>query len=82
MIKKKSYHLFYIMKDPNETFRNYVKRFNVEKVKIVGCDDTIASATSRNGLLVRPPTVWGIDYGSGLNHGRLIFFDREVRTLG
>ncbi|KAM2566169.1 hypothetical protein TB2_009140 [Malus domestica] len=34
-IKKKSDHLFNVKKNPNESFRDYVKRFKAEKAKIV-----------------------------------------------
>ncbi|XP_048424646.1 uncharacterized protein LOC125470145 [Pyrus x bretschneideri] len=50
-IKKKSDHLFNVKKNPNESFQDYVKRFKVEKAKIVKCDDSIASATFEKGLL-------------------------------
>ncbi|KAM2515531.1 hypothetical protein ACFX1W_027765 [Malus domestica] len=37
-------------KDLKESLRTYVKRFKVEKAKIVGCNDSIASSTFRKGL--------------------------------
>ncbi|KAM2008274.1 hypothetical protein ACFX16_003185 [Malus domestica] len=43
-IKKKSDHLFNMKKIPKELLCNYVKRFKVEKAKIVGCDDLITCA--------------------------------------
>ncbi|XP_028961549.1 uncharacterized protein [Malus domestica] len=49
-IKKTSDHLFSIVKDPRETIRDYVKRFKMEKAKIVGCNENIATAAFRNGL--------------------------------
>lgn len=49
-IKKKSNHLLNVKKNPNELYRNYVKRFKTEKAKIVGCDDSIASAAFQKGL--------------------------------
>ncbi|KAM2008379.1 hypothetical protein ACFX16_003275 [Malus domestica] len=36
--------------DPNESLRTYVKKFKVEKVKIVGCDDSIACSAFRKRL--------------------------------
>ena len=49
-IKKKSDHLFNVKKNPKESLRDYVKRFKAEKAKIVGCDDSIASAAFQKGL--------------------------------
>ncbi|KAM1659045.1 hypothetical protein ACFXTN_043142 [Malus domestica] len=49
-IKKKSNHLFDIKKNPKESLRNYVRRFKVEKAKIVGCNDSIARAAFQKGL--------------------------------
>ena len=49
-IKKKSDHLFNVKKNPKESLRDYVKRFKAEKEKIVGCDDSIASAAFQKGL--------------------------------
>ena len=53
-IKKKSI-LFNVKKNPNELLHNYVKRFKVEKVKIVGCDDSIASAAFQKELPANHP---------------------------
>ncbi|KAM1154513.1 hypothetical protein ACFX19_037487 [Malus domestica] len=49
-IKKKSDHLFNVKKNPKESLRDYVKRFKAEKAKIVGCDNSIASAAFQKGL--------------------------------
>ena len=49
-IKKKSDHLFNVKKNPKESLCYYVKRFKVEKAKIVGCDDLITSAAFQKGL--------------------------------
>ncbi|TQE00432.1 hypothetical protein C1H46_013940 [Malus baccata] len=43
-IKKKSDHLFDVKKNLKESLRDYVRRFKVEKVRIVGCNDSIARA--------------------------------------
>ncbi|XP_050156192.1 uncharacterized protein LOC126630070 [Malus sylvestris] len=43
-------HLFRIVKDPRKTIHDYVKRFKVEKAKIVGCNEDIATTAFRNGL--------------------------------
>ncbi|XP_070680064.1 uncharacterized protein [Malus domestica] len=50
LIKRTSDHIFSIVKDPWETIRNYVKRFKVEKAKIVGYNEDIATTAFRNGL--------------------------------
>ncbi|KAM2848029.1 hypothetical protein COP1_001380 [Malus domestica] len=49
-IKKKSDHLFDVKKNPKESLRDYVRRFKVEKAKIVGCNDSIARAAFQKGL--------------------------------
>ncbi|KAM2835144.1 hypothetical protein PS2_032106 [Malus domestica] len=49
-IKKKSNHLFDIKKNPKESLRDYVRRFKVEKAKIVECNDSIARAAFQKGL--------------------------------
>ena len=55
MIKKKSDHLFNVKKNPKESLRNYVRRFKVEKARIVGCNDSIARVTFQKGLPVDHP---------------------------
>ncbi|KAM1371154.1 hypothetical protein ACFX2F_041535 [Malus domestica] len=54
-IKMTSDHLFSIVKDPQETIRDYVKRFKVEKAKIVGCNEDIAIVAFRNRLPTEHP---------------------------
>ncbi|KAM1337423.1 hypothetical protein ACFX2H_041260 [Malus domestica] len=49
-IKKKSDHLFNVKKNPKESLRDYVRRFKVEKAKIVGCNDSIARAAFQKGI--------------------------------
>ncbi|KAM1067862.1 hypothetical protein ACFX2B_022868 [Malus domestica] len=49
-IKKKSDHLFNVKKNPKESLRDYVRRFKVEKAKIVGCNDSIARVAFQKGL--------------------------------
>ncbi|KAM2012465.1 hypothetical protein ACFX1T_024326 [Malus domestica] len=49
-IKKKSDHLFNVKKNPKESLPDYVRRFKVEKAKIVGCNDSIARAAFQKGL--------------------------------
>ncbi|XP_070669137.1 uncharacterized protein [Malus domestica] len=48
-------HLFSIVKDPRETIRDYVKKFKMEKAKIVGYNEDIATTTFRNGLSTEHP---------------------------
>ncbi|XP_048435493.1 uncharacterized protein LOC125475163 [Pyrus x bretschneideri] len=43
-IKQKSDHLFNVKKNPQESLRDYVKRFKAEKAKIVECDNSIPNA--------------------------------------
>ena len=43
-IKKKSNHLFDVKKNLKESFRDYLRRFKVEKARIVRCNDSIARA--------------------------------------
>ena len=50
LIKKKSDHLFNVKKNPKESLHNYVKRFKVEKARIVGCNDSIARGAFQKGL--------------------------------
>ncbi|KAM1414288.1 hypothetical protein ACFX2I_006085 [Malus domestica] len=49
-IKKKSDHLFNVKNNLKESLCDYVKRFKVEKAKIVGCDNSIVSAAFQKGL--------------------------------
>ncbi|XP_020412829.1 uncharacterized protein LOC109947303 [Prunus persica] len=50
MIKKNPDHLFNLRKKPEESLRDYIKRFKAEKANIVGCDDQIASSAFKKGL--------------------------------
>ncbi|XP_070668768.1 uncharacterized protein [Malus domestica] len=54
-IKKKSDYLFDVKKNPNESLRDYVRRFKADKARIVGCSDSIASAAFQKGLPVDHP---------------------------
>ncbi|XP_021803432.1 uncharacterized protein LOC110747594 [Prunus avium] len=49
-IKKNPNHLYNLRKKPNESLRDYIKRFKAEKANIVGCDDRIASSAFKKGL--------------------------------
>ncbi|XP_020415574.1 uncharacterized protein LOC109948077 [Prunus persica] len=50
MIKKNPDHLFNLQKKDDESIRDYIKRFKVERANIIGCDDRIASSTFKRGL--------------------------------
>ncbi|KAM1488601.1 hypothetical protein ACFXTO_031938 [Malus domestica] len=54
-IKMTSDHLFSIVKYPWETIRDYVKRFKVEKAKIVGYNEDITTTSFKNGLPTKHP---------------------------
>ncbi|KAM0956673.1 hypothetical protein ACFX2I_024853 [Malus domestica] len=54
-IKKKSDHLFDVKKNPKESLHDYVRRFRVEKVRIVGCNDSITRAVFQKRLLADHP---------------------------
>ncbi|KAM1175255.1 hypothetical protein ACFX19_028278 [Malus domestica] len=65
-------------KDLKESLRTYVKRFKVEKAKIVGCDGSIASSTFRKGLPSDHPLFKELIMGENLtmaNSYTLIFCD-------
>ncbi|KAM2040869.1 hypothetical protein ACFX1R_036304 [Malus domestica] len=53
-------------KDPKESFRIYAKRFKVEKVKIVDCDDSIACLAFLKGLLTDHPFFGELIMGENL----------------
>ena len=55
LMKKKSDHLFNMMKEPKETVRIYVMRLKEENAKIVKCDDSIASSAFQKGFLADHP---------------------------
>ncbi|XP_068314961.1 uncharacterized protein [Pyrus communis] len=81
-IKKMSDHLFNMKKKAKESFRDYVKRFKAEKAKIVGCNNSIASATFQKRTPSRPPAVRRIDHERRSNPGKLFHSGREACTLG
>ncbi|CAL2237151.1 unnamed protein product [Prunus armeniaca] len=49
-IKKNPDHVFNLRKKPDESIRDYIKRFKAENSNIVGCDDQIASSAFKKGL--------------------------------
>ncbi|CAL9004834.1 unnamed protein product [Prunus brigantina] len=49
-IKKNPDHLFNPRKKPNESLRDYIKRFKAEKANIVGCNDQITSSAFKKGI--------------------------------
>ncbi|KAM1788038.1 hypothetical protein ACFX11_038379 [Malus domestica] len=46
---------FSFKKDLKESLHTYVKMFKAEKVKIIGCNDNIASSAFQKGLLADRP---------------------------
>ncbi|KAM2919781.1 hypothetical protein COP2_041707 [Malus domestica] len=50
-----SNHLFNFKKNPKESLRSYMKRFKVEKARIVGYNDSITGAAFQKELLVDHP---------------------------
>ncbi|XP_068338948.1 uncharacterized protein [Pyrus communis] len=44
-----------VKKNPKESLRDYVKRFKAEKVKIIGCDDSITSTAFQKRLPANHP---------------------------
>ncbi|CAL2227732.1 unnamed protein product [Prunus armeniaca] len=49
-IRKNPDHLYNLRQKPDESLRDYIKRFKAEKANIVGCDDLIASSAFKKGL--------------------------------
>ncbi|XP_021820770.1 uncharacterized protein LOC110762441 [Prunus avium] len=43
-------HLYNLCKKPDESLRDYIKRFKAKKANIIGCDDRIASSALKKGL--------------------------------
>ncbi|XP_070668965.1 uncharacterized protein [Malus domestica] len=64
-IKKKFDHLFN-MKNPKESLHTYVKRFKAKKVKIIGCNDSIACSAFQKGLPVNHPLFGKLIMGQNL----------------
>ncbi|CAL2229742.1 unnamed protein product [Prunus armeniaca] len=73
-IKKQADHLFNWRKEHDESLRDYIKRFKVEKANIVGCDDRIAPSAFKKGLLAE-------HYRSQPNFGRGLLDCETLRTL-
>ncbi|KAB2606479.1 hypothetical protein D8674_006196 [Pyrus ussuriensis x Pyrus communis] len=66
-IKKKSDYLFNMKNDLKESFCIYVKRFKVEKAKIVECDDSITCSAFRKGLPADHPLFEELIMGKNLS---------------
>ena len=81
-IKKKSDHLFNMKKNPNESLRDYVKRFKSRE----GKDRRMQRVNSKCNLpkktLSRPPTVRRNYHERRLNSSRFLCLGREACTLG
>ncbi|XP_021800250.1 uncharacterized protein LOC110744568 [Prunus avium] len=43
-------HLFNVRKKPDESLRDYLKRFKAEKANIIGCNDLVASSAFKKDL--------------------------------
>ncbi|CAL2242227.1 unnamed protein product [Prunus armeniaca] len=70
-------HLFNLHKKPDESLRDYIKRFKAERANIVGCDDQIMSSAFKRGLPSR-----GGCHLSLPNIGRSLRYSRALRTIG
>ncbi|XP_008244717.1 PREDICTED: uncharacterized protein LOC103342838 [Prunus mume] len=49
-IRKHADHLFNLRKKPDESLRDYLRRFKAEKANIIGCNDQVASSAFKKGL--------------------------------
>ncbi|XP_068314959.1 uncharacterized protein [Pyrus communis] len=81
-IKKKSDHLFNMKKELNESFCMYIKRFKVEKEKIIRCDDSIVSSAFCKEAPSRSPTFRRADHRLELNPGRFLYFGTKTFHIG
>ncbi|VVA22840.1 PREDICTED: VITISV_027903, partial [Prunus dulcis] len=50
MVRKHADHLFNLRKKPNESLRDYLRRFKAEKANIIGCNHQVASLAFKKGL--------------------------------
>ncbi|CAL9019861.1 unnamed protein product [Prunus brigantina] len=49
-VRKHADHLFNLRKKPDESLRDYLRRFKAEKANIIGCNDQVASSAFKKGL--------------------------------
>ncbi|XP_034208290.1 uncharacterized protein LOC117621854 [Prunus dulcis] len=49
-VRKHADHLFNLRKKPDESLRDYLRRFKAEKANIKGCNDQVASSAFKKGL--------------------------------
>ncbi|XP_020409527.1 uncharacterized protein LOC109946393 [Prunus persica] len=49
-VRKHADHLFNLRNKPDESLRDYLKRFKAEKANIIGCNDQVASSAFKKGL--------------------------------
>ncbi|BFG41484.1 hypothetical protein CerSpe_277580 [Prunus speciosa] len=49
-VRKHADHLFNLHKKPDESLRDYLRRFKAEKANIIGCNDQVASSAFKKGL--------------------------------
>ena len=65
-------------KDPNELPHTYVKRFRAEKVKIIGCDDSIACSAFRKWLSADHPLFKKLIMGKNLTLHTFTLWQRST----
>ncbi|CAL2259678.1 unnamed protein product [Prunus armeniaca] len=49
-VRKHADHLFNLRKKPDESLRDYLRRFKAEKANIIGCNDQVASSAFKKGF--------------------------------
>ncbi|CAL2278648.1 unnamed protein product [Prunus armeniaca] len=49
-VRKHADHLFNLRKKPDESLRDYLRRFKAEKANIIGCNDQVESSAFKKGL--------------------------------
>ncbi|CAL8152784.1 unnamed protein product [Prunus armeniaca] len=49
-VRKHADHLFNLRKKPDESLRDYLRRFKAEKANIIGCNDQVPSSAFKKGL--------------------------------
>ncbi|CAL2246388.1 unnamed protein product [Prunus armeniaca] len=79
MVRKHADHLFNLHTKLDESLRDCIKRFKVEKANIIGCDDQIKSSASKRAC--RPSTSCIFNYRAKPNPGRSLRDGRALRTV-
>ncbi|CAL2224529.1 unnamed protein product [Prunus armeniaca] len=57
-VRKHADHLFNLHKKPDESLRDYLRRFKAEKANIVGCNDQVAPSAFKKGLPTQHELYW------------------------